>query len=100
MGSLILASTASHSLPPQLDPTGLATWTAVVAAGGDTHAAVRLNSGATLLLGATPRGLLYASYEWCSAALGVMFAVDGDLIQPQAEVRAVVKREGERRGLY
>ena len=52
----------------------------VLAGGPDAHARERLDSGATLLLGATPLSVLYAAYEYAATDLGVYFAIDGDRI--------------------
>ena len=59
----------------------------VLAGGPDAHARERLDSGATLLLGATPLSVLYAAYEYAATDLGVYFAIDGDRI-PRRSARA------------
>ena len=59
----------------------------VLAGGPDTHARERLDSGATLLIGATPLSVLYAAYEYAATDLGVYFAIDGDRI-PRRSARA------------
>lgn len=60
----------------------------VLAGGPDAHARELLaDSGATLLLGATPLSVLYAAYEYAATDLGVYFAIDGDRI-PRRSARA------------
>ncbi len=59
----------------------------VLAGGPDAHARERLDSGATVLLGATPLSVLYAAYEYAATDLGVYFAIDGDRI-PRRSARA------------
>ena len=59
----------------------------VLAGGPDAHARERLDSGATLLIGATPLSVLYAAYEYAATDLGVYFAIDGDRI-PRRSARA------------
>jgi hypothetical protein len=61
----------------------------VLVGGPDAHACERLNSGATLLLGASPLSVLYAAYEYAATDLGVYFAIDGDRI-PRRSARAAL----------
>jgi hypothetical protein len=54
-------------------------------AGADAHGRVQLASGATVLVGATPLAVRYATYDWVSADLGVYFAIDGDRIPRRSD---------------